>query len=45
METRAIHVPLDVYKFLLRVAKRNRRTVPQQVRVIVENLKKNDENP
>ena len=39
METRAVHLPLDLHQYLTRIAEKNRRTVPAQLRVILEQLK------
>lgn len=39
METRVIHLPIDIYKVLERIADENERTVPAQLRVILrENI-------
>ena len=40
METRAVHLPIDLYHQVRADAEQNRRTVPGQLRVIIEEWKK-----
>ncbi len=40
METRAVHLPIDLYHQVRASATKNRRTVPGQLRVIVEEWEK-----
>lgn len=39
MNTRAVHLPMDLFKFVRAQARANERTVPAQMRVIIREWK------